>query len=79
MKQLQKSLEKLIIKIHDIFPHNVRFKGINKKEGRWGMMKLCLLFHFLGVVFNLISSMDDFIWSAVELVWDDLLKVLDHS
>lgn len=42
-------------------------------------LKLCLLFHLLGVVFNLISSLDDFVWSTVQLVWDDLLKVLQRS
>lgn len=38
--------------------------------------ELRLLFHLLGVVFNLISCLDDFVWPAVQLVWDDLLKVL---
>lgn len=39
----------------------------------------CLLFHLLGIVFNLISSLDDLIRPTVELVWDDLLKVLECS
>lgn len=39
----------------------------------------CLLFHLLGIVFNLISSLDDLIRPTVELVWDDLLKVLERS
>lgn len=52
----------------------------NKKSLKKEVMKclLCLLFHLLGVVFNLISCLDDLIWSTVQLVWDDLLKVLKH-
>lgn len=41
--------------------------------------KLCLLFHLLGVVFNLISSLDDLVWSTVKLVRDDPLKVLQQQ
>lgn len=42
-------------------------------------LELHLLFHLLGIVFNLISSQDDFIRSAVQLVWDDPLEVLEHN
>lgn len=41
--------------------------------------QLRLLFHLLGIVLDLISSLDDLVWSAVKLVWDDSLKVLQHS
>lgn len=38
-----------------------------------------LLFHLLAVVFNLISCLDDFVRPAVQLVRDDLLKVLQDT
>ena len=38
--------------------------------------QLGLLFHLFGVIFNLIRKLDDLIWSTVQLMWDDLLKVL---
>lgn len=41
--------------------------------------KLHLLLHLLAVVFNLISSLDDFIRSAVQLVRDDSLEVLENN
>lgn len=38
-----------------------------------------LLFHLLAVVFDLVSDLDDFIRPAVQLVRDDLLKVLEET
>lgn len=40
--------------------------------------KILSLFHFFGVVLDLIGDLDHFVWSAVQLMRDDLLKVLKN-
>lgn len=52
---------------------NKGFGKVSVRQCRW---RRCLLFHLLAVVFNLISCLDDFVRPAVQLVRDDLLKVL---
>lgn len=37
------------------------------------------LFHLLGVVLDLIGGLDHFVWSAVQLMRDDFLKVLEDN
>lgn len=37
------------------------------------------LFHLLRIVFDLISNLDNFVRSTVQLVGDDLLKVLETT
>lgn len=75
---LQQCTPSLTYKNKEMFQHTLRNHLITA-EFRFYQKKGRSLFHLLGIVFDLIGNLDHFVWSAVQLMRDDFLKVLQDN